>query len=292
MELMQLRFFCKAASTSSFARAAEQFQVPPSSISHSIRRLEQELGAPLFDRTPNRVALNPHGQLFYQGIQQALDAIDQSAARFTQDTRRRLKIGYSQGRDILERTLLSYTAQNVHSDATIKKISGDMRTNDFDIVVSAEAPVLTDHSTEYIHREPMILCTAQNSLKEISAAALQALSFITSSSNGNIYKNVQRICRAIGFAPKISLELQMTNLILQYVSQGMGVTILPYQSWAVSMHKYPLDCWVLDGFYRETFVYYRKQRHPYEAAEQFLQLLLNNFRQQLETTPPFPHISL
>ncbi len=291
MELMQLRFFCRAAATGSFVRAAEHFQVPPSSISHSIRRLEQELGAPLFDRTPNRVSLNAHGQLFYQGISQALDAIDQSTTRFTRDTGRRLKIGYSQGRDILERTFGDYTARNPGSDITIEKITAGASTSGFDIIVSAETPTLTEHISAHVLQEPMILCAAPNTLKDISIELLQEQPFITSSIKGNIYKNVMRICTAIGFSPKISLELQMTNLIPQYVSRGMGITILPYQSWSVSLRKYELDGWVLDGFYRDTYIYCRKQLHPHAQANQFLELLREHFSQHQNAEPPFPHLS-
>lgn len=44
MELLQLVYFCSAAETENFAEAAKKCGVPAASISHSVKRLETELG--------------------------------------------------------------------------------------------------------------------------------------------------------------------------------------------------------------------------------------------------------
>ena len=66
MELLQLTYFCDAAITQNFSKTAEKYNVPPSNISQSIKRLEKELSVSLFDRCANRVALNAQGQAFFE----------------------------------------------------------------------------------------------------------------------------------------------------------------------------------------------------------------------------------
>ena len=44
MELLQLKYFYESAQTESFAKTAEKHLGPPSSVSASIKRLEDELG--------------------------------------------------------------------------------------------------------------------------------------------------------------------------------------------------------------------------------------------------------
>jgi LysR family hydrogen peroxide-inducible transcriptional activator len=64
MELHQLRYFCAVAATGSFSRAAEQTHVSQPSLSQQIRKLEDELGARLFDRLGRSVRLTELGKAF------------------------------------------------------------------------------------------------------------------------------------------------------------------------------------------------------------------------------------
>src|SRR5260370_33341062 len=64
MELHQLRYFCAVAETGSFSRAAEQSHVSQTSLSQQILKLEDELGARLFDRLGRSVRLTELGKTF------------------------------------------------------------------------------------------------------------------------------------------------------------------------------------------------------------------------------------
>ena len=57
MELLQLRYFFDSSKNESFAKTAQKYMVPPSSVSASVKRLESELGCRLFDRQSNRIKL-------------------------------------------------------------------------------------------------------------------------------------------------------------------------------------------------------------------------------------------
>lgn len=50
MDLRALRHFVRLADVLNFSRAAEQCAVTPSTLSREINRLEEECGAPLFER--------------------------------------------------------------------------------------------------------------------------------------------------------------------------------------------------------------------------------------------------
>ena len=62
MELRQLRAVEAVARLCHFTRAAEELHVAQSALSHQVRRLEQELGTPLFERTSRRVRPTEAGQ--------------------------------------------------------------------------------------------------------------------------------------------------------------------------------------------------------------------------------------
>jgi LysR family transcriptional regulator, hydrogen peroxide-inducible genes activator len=64
VELHQLRYFCAVAESGSFSRAAEQSHVSQPSLSQQILKLEDELGARLFDRLGRTVRLTEVGKTF------------------------------------------------------------------------------------------------------------------------------------------------------------------------------------------------------------------------------------
>ena len=64
MQIHQLRYFCAVARTGSFTRAAQQEHLAQPSLSQQIRKLEDELGTPLFDRLGRSVRLTQPGEAF------------------------------------------------------------------------------------------------------------------------------------------------------------------------------------------------------------------------------------
>lgn len=64
MELHQLRYFLAVARRLHFGKAAQDIPISPSTLSQQIQKLEEELGAKLFDRLPRSIRLTPAGEAF------------------------------------------------------------------------------------------------------------------------------------------------------------------------------------------------------------------------------------
>lgn len=73
-DLESLRCFDAAARRLNFRAASAQVFLSPAAFSDRIKRLEEQVGAPLFARTTRRVALTAAGQALWPRAQVALDA--------------------------------------------------------------------------------------------------------------------------------------------------------------------------------------------------------------------------
>ena len=122
--LSLLRAFEAAARTGSFQEAARELHLSPSAVSHAIRKLEQNLGASLFERDGRSVKLSADGTALMRHVGPAFD-----------DLRRGMALVSSRGPKVLRvHSAPSFAAQwltprlqgflSAHSDIEIRLSAG------------------------------------------------------------------------------------------------------------------------------------------------------------------------
>jgi LysR family nitrogen assimilation transcriptional regulator len=80
MDTRALRYFQVVAEYGSYSRGAEWLRISQPAISRQIRRLEEEVGRPLFRRHGHGVTLTPAGRVLLERAQAAFRALDQAKA--------------------------------------------------------------------------------------------------------------------------------------------------------------------------------------------------------------------
>ena len=78
MEFSQLEFFVTVVEEGSFSKAAERVYRTQPAVSIAIRRLEEEIDAPLFERSQKTTALTAAGEIVYDYAKRILSLRDQA----------------------------------------------------------------------------------------------------------------------------------------------------------------------------------------------------------------------
>jgi DNA-binding transcriptional LysR family regulator len=138
LDLRLVRYFTVVAEHSHFGRAADELRVAQPSLSRQIRRLEQQLGARLFDRTPQGTRLTEAGAVFLSQAKDLLKAAGHAAARTrAAASPSRVTIGYTSGL-IVTPAVRELRRQNPDADVKVVHLDiGEPRTALLDHKVDA-----------------------------------------------------------------------------------------------------------------------------------------------------------
>jgi LysR family hydrogen peroxide-inducible transcriptional activator len=251
MELQQLRYFCAIADTGSFTRAAQQTHVSQPSLSQQIRKLEDELGARLFDRLGRAVQLTELGRSFLpraRAILRDLEAARSDVVERKMSISGPVSVGviptiapyflppilaafsrkYPEVRVTVAEEITPQLLDRLRAgtmDVAIVALPLQARSHDFQtfpLMVEKLYAVLPKHhalakrravSLEELQDDPFLLLRDGHCFRETAVAA----------------------CKRARLNPKIIFESGQFSSILSMVSAGLGVSIVP----AMAVEKRP-----------------------------------------------------
>lgn len=79
LELLQLKYFLRVAEMGHLTRAAESLYISQPALSRSIRRLEKELGVPVFEKRGRGLVLTTYGTHLYARVQLIFSELEQDS---------------------------------------------------------------------------------------------------------------------------------------------------------------------------------------------------------------------
>jgi DNA-binding transcriptional LysR family regulator len=242
MELRQLEHFLAAAEELQFTRAARRVHVVQSTLSASIRALEQELGVMLFLRTTRHVELTEAGRVFAADARRVLAAAQEARdglQRVQGILRGRLSIGTGQyvgGLDVPE-LLVRFCARYPDVEIRLRQdaaavLADEVREGRLDVVLAAAPPDLpADLVVTKLGSTPMILaCPPGHRLSRRQRVALIEVAeetFVDFPAGWASRLAVDRAFKALRQRRRIAFEVNDIIGLLNLVSRGLGVAIVP-----------------------------------------------------------------
>ena len=242
MDIRQLEAVAAVARLGSFTRAAEELFVAQPALSATVRRLEDELGLRLFDRTTRRVALTPAGEAFVRRAERVLGDLREMRAEMADHAgaaRGRLRVGAWYTVDPwLPEMLSPFHAAHPAVEVTVREVNSDrmldlLRAGDLDVALPVLRPGLDLDEIELLPyiEEPFVLAAPPRSplaaMRSVTLADIAGEPLITFNPGSSLRRLVEQAFAASGVEPRVALETIETSAARAMVSSGLGVAILP-----------------------------------------------------------------
>lgn len=226
----------------SFTRAADRLHLAQSGLSATIRTLERELRALLFSRSTRRVELTPAGTALLPEARRTLAtarAAADAVAAVEGLERGILTLGVMQAgklidlAGILARYRSTYPAIAVnlrHASTTdLRHLLHDGTVDvTFTPVVGEQPPAFT--TIPLTAESPLVACTADEQLGRRGSIALADVAEheqVGFPADWGVSMLAARAFHSSGIAPRVDLEVNDTDTLLDLVEAGLGVAVIP-----------------------------------------------------------------
>lgn len=235
MEIQQLRYFTVAARYQHITKAAEEIHIAQPALTQIIKRLESEVGAPLFERNGRNIILTPEGKILQEEALQILKTIDELPIVLQQKKTERsktLKIKVSAATIWFMPAIIAY--KKTHPDVNLDFIrNDDMRDCDFLITTSTDTGEQAEES--FIVDEEILLAVSKDRAKtmppKVRLSDLKGDVFLITDKSKPFFRICEEYCLKSGFAPNVIFECDSQTVIFDLVSADLGVAFCPTFSW-------------------------------------------------------------
>ncbi|MGH9970938.1 MAG: LysR substrate-binding domain-containing protein [Pyrinomonadaceae bacterium] len=240
MDINQLEVLVAVAQEQSFSRAAQALHRTQPAVSQAIRRLETELGEPLFDRSSKDGTLTAAGRVLFEFAQQMLNLRHsaQSAIKELKDLHRgKLTISANEYTVMyLLPVIPVFRARHPHIKVEVKRslasrIPSEILGRDVEMGVVSYKPSDSAIASVSLMTDELALIVALDhplaKKEEVSVRELGAESFIAHNVASPYRERVVRTFEKYKTPLNISLEMPTLEAIKRFVEQGMGVALVP-----------------------------------------------------------------
>ena len=245
MELRQLTQFCAVADELSFRRAAERLHMAQPPLSVAIRKLEEELGATLFERRGRSIALTDAGTAALHRARRVLAEIDQlrEATRLSASGETgRVRIGFvgSATYSLLPRLLprLRRTCPGIDlelHESTNEVMLAQLETGRLDLGLVRFPTGSSAPGLQYalVERDvfqavlPKGHALAAGRSVTLKALAQQPLIDYSSTAVAGLHAMVMLAFQQAGLTPQVAQEATQVQTVISLVESGLGVALVP-----------------------------------------------------------------
>lgn len=244
MDTALLESFLQVAQRLHFGHAAQELRLTQPALSHQVRRLERQVGAPLFERTSRQVRLTPAGAALVPHARRVLADLERAII----DCRAVAEGGVGHLRlgsigaalnGIAPRLVRALRDQVPGLAVALSQLDtpvqlAALRARDLDLGLVRSAGQVAGVALQDLLREPMIVALpASHRLAQrggvLAAAELAGEPFILwpRTTSALFYDQVLDYCRSGGFQPSVVMEGSDVETQLGLVSAGIGVSPQP-----------------------------------------------------------------
>jgi DNA-binding transcriptional LysR family regulator len=215
--------------------------VPQSTLSRAMVRLEQDLGVDLFARIGRTVSLTPSGRAFLTHVERALAEIERAAEEVRADAdpaTGKVAFGFlhTMGSETVPGLIRAFRADHPRVRFSLVQNYGEamierLRAGELDLCLTSPVPDAPDLVARRLDEQKLRLVVPADhplaSRKRIRLAEAADETFVTLEPGYGLRRITDDLCKEAGFRPRVAFEGEEAETLRGLVAAGLGVALLP-----------------------------------------------------------------
>lgn len=241
MELTPIKYFVKLAEVLNFTEASKALFITQSTLSVSIKQLEEEVGTRLFDRIGKKVFLTEEGSLFLEYARTALVSINDGIQEINAANhifKGKLCVGVTYSTcEILNSCIIRYTENypeiqlTIRMSVTVEEVISGLLSNKLDIAITYKPDKLPPAiNVQPLSETPLSLIVHQShplaGKKSIALKEISGYPFVTLLKGMHTRTMTDRLFVKNNMQVTPQVEVNDANIILEMVKTGHWISIL------------------------------------------------------------------
>src|SRR5579872_3815530 len=288
MDVAQLRYLVALADELHFTRAAAREHIAQPALSQQIRRLEDELGLALVERTTRRVSITEAGELLVARARRILAELEAAraelqAVRGIQSGRVLVGALHTMGPVDLALVLADFHERHPGVELTVREQSSEelaemLRVDELDLAFLSVTERVESHGLglyQLVSEELVLILPPEHPLRRrqrVRMAELADEEFISFREGARLRELLVSAGRSAGFEPSVKLESNEARRIRRLVSRGLGVAILPRSDAVEPGADVVVAALTEPALRRDITLAWREGRRHSPAAAEFIAL--------------------
>lgn len=240
MDIQSIKAFVQVATLGSYVKAADEMNYAQSTVTMQIKKLEEELGYPLFEKIGRKNHLTSQGRVFLSYANRILSLM-QEAASFADDpkaTKGTVRVG------ALESLVFSkvipnlgrYRSEYPNAEVLVKiaestELLNMLRENRIDIAwVSGEHITDSAFKCLLLQEEPLAFVASSSHplvKKKVTVSEILSYPVVSTEPSGYCYFKLHEIASSRGIELRHAITVESIHGVSQLLHDGVSVAFLP-----------------------------------------------------------------
>lgn len=284
MELMQIRYFLEAAKTKHMTNSARNLHITQPALTQAIRRLENDLGVPLFTAKGRNIVLTEYGKYMQRKLEplmEQIDAIPEQLKMMVALEGETIHMNVLAASGLVMEAIIEYKKE--HEDINFQ-LQQNSESELYDIAVTTKLFYQgAEEENSFACAEEIYLAVPRNRRYQdrtsVRLAETSEEGFISLLGSREFRYICDRFCQHAGFTPKIIFESDNPSAVKNMIAANMGIGFWPEFTWGSIENEHVRLLKIDDPVcQRDIIIHYNRNKTDNHNVIDFYEFLTNFFR--------------